>query len=99
AREYHSPPTRLDRRSGRGIREGRPRMASILIVDDEVFCRKPLAALLRFEGYEITEAGNGLEGLACLKAKRHDLILLDMLMPGVDGVTMLQALRRREEWA
>jgi two-component system chemotaxis response regulator CheY len=74
-------------------------MASILIVDDEADCRRPLAALLRFEGYEISEARDGLEGLERLKEKRHDLVLLDMLMPGVDGVTMLQAVRRRGEWA
>ena len=74
-------------------------MATILIVDDEVECRRPLAALLKYEGYEITEARDGLEGLQRLSEKRHDLVLLDMMMPGVDGVTMLQAMRRREDCA
>jgi two-component system chemotaxis response regulator CheY len=74
-------------------------MASILIVDDEADCRRPLAALLKHEGYEITEARDGLEGLQRLNEKRHDLILLDMIMPGCDGITMLQAVRRRPEFA
>jgi len=73
-------------------------MATILIVDDEVDCRRPLAALLKHEGYEISEARDGLEGLQRLSEKHHDLVLLDMIMPGVDGVTMLQALRRREDY-
>jgi CheY-like chemotaxis protein len=74
-------------------------MAAILIVDDEVDHRKPLAALLKHEGYEITEAGDGLEGLKRLGERHHDLVLLDMMMPGVDGVTMLQAMRRRDDLA
>jgi CheY-like chemotaxis protein len=74
-------------------------MAAILIVDDEVDCRKPLAALLRHEGYEITEARDGLEGLQRLGEKRHDLVILDMMMPGCDGVTMLQAMRRQQEYS
>ena len=69
-------------------------MATILIVDDEADCRRPLAALLKHEGYEITEARDGLEGLQRLAEKKIDLVLLDMLMPGVDGITMLQAVRR-----
>jgi two-component system chemotaxis response regulator CheY len=73
-------------------------MATILIVDDEADCRRPLAALLTHEGYEVTQARDGLEGLQRLNEKKHDLVLLDMIMPGVDGVTMLQAVRRRPEW-
>ena len=74
-------------------------MATILIVDDEVDCRRPLAALLKHEGYEITEARDGLEGLQRLSERHHDLVLLDMIMPGVDGITMLQSMRRRPDCA
>lgn len=73
-------------------------MATILIVDDEADCRRPLAALLKHEGYEITEARDGLEGLQKLADQPHDLVLLDMLMPGVDGITMLQAVRKQAKF-
>src|SRR3954454_8202774 len=86
-------------RVNRGPREGRmARMATILIVDDEADCRRPLSALLRHEGYTIVEARDGAEGLQRLGEQRVDLVLLDMLMPGSDGVTMLQALRRNPDW-
>src|SRR3954469_4996448 len=75
------------------------RMATILIVDDEPDCRRPLCALLRHEGYTIVEARDGLEGLQRLAEQRVDLVLLDMLMPGCDGVSMLQRVRRNPEWA
>src|SRR4051812_14741178 len=74
-------------------------MAAILIVDDEADCRKPLAALLRHEGYEISEARDGLEGLQRLNDKHQDLVILDMMMPGCDGVTMLQAMRRQQAYS
>src|SRR5690348_15640372 len=74
-------------------------MAAILIVDDEIDHRRPLAALLKHEGYDISEAKDGLEGLERINEHRPDLVLLDMIMPGVDGVTMLQAMRRREDCA
>jgi two-component system, chemotaxis family, chemotaxis protein CheY len=74
-------------------------MATILIVDDEGDCRKPLSALLRHAGYETIEARDGLEGLQRLGEQRVDLVLLDMMMPGCDGLTMLQAVRRNAEWA
>jgi two-component system chemotaxis response regulator CheY len=73
-------------------------MATILIVDDEADCRRPLGALLRHEGYTIVEARDGAEGLQRLGEQRVDLVLLDMLMPGCDGVTMLQAVRRNADW-
>ena len=74
-------------------------MATILIVDDEVDCRRPLVTLLKCEGYEIEEAVNGLQGLEALARRKFDLVLLDLKMPGVDGVQMLQAMRKQERWA
>jgi CheY-like chemotaxis protein len=68
-------------------------MASILIIDDEFACRNPLARLLQIEGYEITQAADGLEALQRMEERRHDLLLLDLLMPRMDGVTFLERLR------
>ena len=67
-------------------------MATILIVDDDPECRRPLSTLLGHEGYRILQAGEGLEGLQRLRQEKVDLILLDMVMPGVD-----EGLRRSPE--
>src|SRR5205085_2847187 len=67
----------------------------ILVVDDTLIFRDPLAASLRHAGYETACAGNGEEALAAVAARRPDLILLDMAMPVMDGVSFLRALRGR----
>jgi diguanylate cyclase (GGDEF)-like protein len=59
--------------------------ATILIVDDEIQNRKLLEALLRAEGYGTLTAANGEEALACAVQQAPDLILLDVMMPGIDG--------------
>jgi CheY-like chemotaxis protein len=74
-------------------------MANVLIVDDDPDCRRPLATLLSHEGYTVLQAGDGLEGLQRLREKPVDLILLDMIMPGVDGIAMLQAVRKDPRFA
>jgi CheY-like chemotaxis protein len=67
----------------------------ILVVDDTLIFRDPLAASLRHAGYETACAGNGEEALAAVAARRPDLILLDMAMPVMDGVSFLRTLRGR----
>jgi CheY-like chemotaxis protein len=73
-------------------------MATILIVDDERDSRRPIAALLKHEGYEIVEAKDGFEGLQRLAEQRIDLVLLDMIMPGMDGIAMLQRMRAQTQY-
>ena len=68
-------------------------MATILIIDDELDCRRPLATLLKCEGYEVHEACDGQEGLDALRRRSYDLVLLDLAMPVMDGVQMLTAMR------
>jgi CheY-like chemotaxis protein len=68
-------------------------MPNILIVDDEMACRHPLSRLLQIEGYEITQAADGLEALQRLDEVKQDLILLDLLMPRLDGVGFLERMR------
>ncbi len=68
---------------------------SLLIVDDSYFTREGLAIVLRRAGYEIVLATNGAEALAILGGLRPDLILLDMLMPVLDGWQVLQQLKAR----
>lgn len=68
-------------------------MITILVVDDMPIFRDPIAAALRLAGYQTTAASNGLEALATARANRPDLILLDLAMPVMDGLTCLRALR------
>jgi two-component system KDP operon response regulator KdpE len=65
----------------------------ILIVDDEVRILNFLVSKLRSSGYDVLTAGNGLEGLEQVKAQEPDLIVLDVLMPRMDGLAMLKELR------
>lgn len=67
----------------------------ILVVDDTPIFRDPLASSLRLAGYETTCAANGEEALAAVRDSRPDLILLDLAMPVMDGVTFLRALKER----
>ncbi|MDF1852067.1 MAG: response regulator transcription factor [Verrucomicrobiales bacterium] len=69
-------------------------MPTILIVDDEEDIRELISMnLLREEKYEIIEAGDGLEGLHFAKKKRPDLIILDLMLPEMDGLTVYQRIR------
>jgi CheY-like chemotaxis protein len=68
-------------------------MPTILLVDDEKACRHPLSRLLQIEGYEINQAEDGLEALQRLDERKTDLILLDLLMPRMDGVGFLERMR------
>lgn len=71
-------------------------MKKILIVEDEISYYKLLNDQLSSKGYEVFNATNGKEGLALSKKHKPDLILLDIKMPVMDGMTMLDLLRRTE---
>jgi DNA-binding response OmpR family regulator len=70
----------------------------ILIVEDEVLIRKAYTEELQSEGFTVIVAGNGKEGLDTALAEKPDLILLDILMPIMDGVTMMGKLRESGEY-
>lgn len=65
----------------------------ILVVEDAHVVREPLSRLLRCEGFEVAAAADGGEAMAILDAGGVDLVLLDVLMPRMDGVALLAALR------
>ncbi|MCM3631269.1 response regulator transcription factor [Paenibacillus glycanilyticus] len=67
----------------------------ILIVEDERPLRDAIATVLKEEAYQVDEADNGLEGLYLGEQRIHDLIILDIMLPGMDGVAVLQELRRK----
>jgi two-component system nitrogen regulation response regulator NtrX len=69
----------------------------ILIVDDEANIRRMLGALLRAEGFEVAEAGNGNSALLALDEVRPDLVFMDLMMPpGPDGIETLAKLREKD---
>jgi DNA-binding response OmpR family regulator len=76
---------------------GAPRRSSILIVDDEPLNVDYLEQTLVDLGYETIRAANGPEALAKVAADAPDLILLDVMMPGMDGFTVCRLLKDQEE--
>ena len=70
-------------------------MSTILIVDDEAGVRASLGAVLRDEGYDVDVAESGEAGLEAVKRRVPDVILLDIWLPGMDGLATLERLRER----
>lgn len=69
----------------------------ILIVEDEMELRQLLRSKLEVEGFSVLEAENGKIGLETALAKRPDMILLDIIMPIMDGLGMLKELQK-DDW-
>lgn len=61
----------------------------ILVIDDEAYARQLVRVLLEKEGYEVTAATSADEGLRLIRETRPDLVTLDLMMPGRDGLDML----------
>ncbi len=70
-----------------------PRPARILVVDDEPNIRSSICEALTLVGYEATEAPSGLRALELVRAGHYDLMILDMRMPGMDGVEVMTQVR------
>lgn len=71
-------------------------MSKILIVDDDAKTRKLLRAMLQNSGYEIIEAENGEQGIKLAKENIPDLILMDIEMPVMDGMSAFKVIRADE---
>lgn len=70
-------------------------MPRILIVDDEAKIRDIIKEYLKFEGFEYSEAENGFEALNILQKQQFDLVLLDIMMPKIDGIKVLKEIRAK----
>lgn len=71
---------------------GLPRL---LIVDDEMRIRELIKKYAKFEGYEVEEAADGLEALDKCRTGEYDLLILDVMMPGLDGFSVCREVRKR----
>jgi DNA-binding response OmpR family regulator len=69
----------------------------ILVIEDEKPLLNALSAKLQMEGFEIIEAENGKDGLKSALREKPDLILLDIILPKMDGITVLENLRK-DSW-
>src|SRR5712691_2155657 len=69
----------------------------ILVIDDESAIRDSLRMTLEYEGYDFVAAATGQEGLALAEREAPDLVLLDVKMPGMDGIEVLERLRNMNE--
>lgn len=67
---------------------------NILVVDDEEKIRQTLRGVLSDEGYEVSEAGDGRTALEALRAERPDLVILDVWLPEIDGISLLEEVKK-----
>ena len=73
-------------------------MSTILLVEDQAICREPLAKLLRYEGFNVVAASNGIEAMQILNEHPIDLLLLDLILPKLSGLALFEKIRREPRW-
>ena len=73
-----------------------PVRGKVLVIDDEEAIRKSLRMVLEYEGYECVDAGSGPAGLESLRRDTPDAVLLDIKMPGMDGIEALQSAHEQD---
>jgi len=69
-------------------------MSQILLIEDDKFLRELIIQKLGREGFEVAEAPEGERGLSKMKEERPDLVLLDLILPGIDGFEVLSRMKK-----
>jgi CheY-like chemotaxis protein len=69
----------------------------VLVVEDTPDIRELLEEILRFEGYDVTSVEDGAQALQQIESRQFDLVLTDLMMPGVNGLELLSLLGRRDD--
>lgn len=72
-------------------------MYKILIVDDEENIRRIVKKYGEFEGYEVSEAGDGMEAVELCRKNKYDLVILDIMMPVLDGFSACREIRKKSD--
>lgn len=72
-------------------------MAKLLVVDDEIKIREMIKKYANFEGYEVVEAGDGFEAISLCKNDHFDLIIMDVMMPELDGFSAVKEIRKEKD--
>ena len=70
-------------------------MAKVLVIDDEQSIRTLMVAILEDEGHEVLQAADGYQGLDVLESETPDIVILDIMMPGIDGRETYRRIRER----
>ncbi|MCJ7824417.1 MAG: response regulator transcription factor [Anaerolineales bacterium] len=70
----------------------------ILVVDDEPVIRDSIAEILQLQGYQVLTASNGIEGLEAIRQNVPEMIISDIMMPGMNGYQFYQRVRSHSEW-
>jgi CheY-like chemotaxis protein len=73
-------------------------MSTVLVVEDSAVAREVVMKILQREGYDVVGASNGLEALDRVHSEIPDLVLLDVMMPEMDGITLLEELRDEPQY-
>lgn len=73
-------------------------MSKILIIEDDKFLRELMTQKLTSEGFEMIEASDGEMGVERVKEEEPDLVLLDLLLPGIDGFEVLKWIRQEKQF-
>ena len=74
--------------------KGRTEMYQILVVDDEARIRSIIKKYAEFEGHAVTEAGDGMEAVRLCRKERFDIIIMDIMMPELDGFSACREIRK-----
>lgn len=72
-------------------------MSVVLLIEDDERLRRALALTLRSRGYEVADAGSGAEALALLRRSRVDVIVLDLGLPDMDGIDLIESVRTMQQ--
>jgi len=79
-------------KTGKKLKSGQE---NILVVDDDVSVRTTFSSILRQEGYRVTAVKNGYEAIMAINEESFDLALVDLRMPGLDGIEVLEKIKTR----